>query len=375
MFISGASLHAKPASMPASFAIRCPPEVEQVLSHYGEDCRPRQIDDLGSAGGFSGARFWRLETRRGLLCLRRWPVEHPDSAGLETIHALLWHIREQGFSLAPLPIRTRDGESFVREVGHLWELTNWLPGRADYFPERKPQKISAALTALAEFHRACARFAHSPHGPREERHHAERDVYNRQSTSPSLNSRLEYVEHLRNGGLAAVERAVRESTDEILHDWRELAFLSRQLFDLFRRAESRVRDRLAAAANLEVPLQMTLGDIRHDHVLFDDDRVTGLIDFGSVRIDSVAGDIARLLGSMADDDEAAWQQGIAAYQTVRPLSPTELALIPAFDQSATLLSGMNWVNWVFVAKRAFDDRAAVTRRVAETIARLEHLSR
>ncbi len=60
----------------------------------------------------------------------------------------------------------------------------------------------------------------------------------------------------------------------------------------------------ASAVALKVPIQPCIGDIWHDHILFLGDGVSGLVDFGGMRADTVAGDIARLLGSLVADDPA-----------------------------------------------------------------------
>ena len=64
--------------------------------------------------------------------------------------------------------------------------------------------------------------------------------------------------------------------------------------------------------------------------------MSGLIDFGGMRADTVAGDIARLLGSLVADDADGWQTGLAAYDRRRPLSPDERRLVTAFDHSGVL---------------------------------------
>ena len=100
---------------------------------------------------------------------------------------------------------------------------------------------------------------------------------------------------------------------------------------------------LTEAARQETLLHPCIRDIWHEHVLYEGDRVSGLIDFGSLRIESVAADVARLLGSMVLDDEEGWHAGIEAYGAARPLSPGELRLVKAFDHSTVLMSGLNWI--------------------------------
>lgn len=57
-------------------------------------------------------------------------------------------------------------------------------------------------------------------------------------------------------------------------------------------------EQLKPLADVSFRLQPCIRDIWHDHVLFDGDRVTGLIDFGAMQIDTPATDIARLVGSL-----------------------------------------------------------------------------
>ena len=125
-----------------------------------------------------------------------------------------------------------------------------------------------------------------------------------------------------------------------------------------------------SASSRQVPLQPCIRDIWHDHVLFQGEEVSGLIDFGALRIENVATDVARLLGSLVGNDKRGWQRGLDAYAEVRPLSSDELQLAEAFDLSGTLLGGINWVQWIYLEERQFEDRGAVLGRLGEHVARL-----
>jgi homoserine kinase type II len=146
-----------------------------------------------------------------------------------------------------------------------------------------------------------------------------------------------------------------------------------EIIALFRQLAPRIEPELAAAALVETKLQPAIRDVWADHFLFTGDSVTGLVDFGGLNIDTPATDIARLLGSMAGDDAAAWQVGVAAYEAIRPLTSAERQLIPVFDRSSVLLSGMNWLRWIYIEGRTFADTEAVKTRLATIVGRMRHL--
>lgn len=117
-------------------------------------------------------------------------------------------------------------------------------------------------------------------------------------------------------------------------------------------------------------MQPCLRDIWHDHVLFTGEEVTGMIDYGGMDIDTPATDIARLLGSLVADDEAGWSTGLTAYADVRPLSSDEILAAKALDTSGTILAGCNWLRWIYVDGRSFEDRAQVAGRFRRIVERV-----
>jgi homoserine kinase type II len=326
--------------------------VLRVLARYGAELQPQRIEPLGGAGGFSGASFWRIAAPAGKLCLRRWPPEHPSPERLAMIHSVLAHVSRHGFHLAAQPHLTSDGASFVQHDRHLWELTPWLPGRADYRAAPSDARLKAALEALAQFHLAAAAGKGIPSSP---------------APSPGLSERLGSLHRLQAGECDQIEALARRG------GWPEFSDRAREWFALYHAAAPNVERQLAAAARLPLPLQPAIRDIWHDHVLFSGDRVSGLVDFGALRIDSPAGDVARLLGSLAQGNPGAWRTGLAAYEQLRPLSPAERQALTVFDCSTVLLSGVNWLRWIFVEGRQFDDRRRVLERFDEHLVRLAGL--
>src|SRR5207245_414919 len=97
----------------------------------------------------------------------------------------------------------------------------------------------------------------------------------------------------------------------------------------------------------------------------------GVIDYGSVKPDNIAVDLARLLGSMVEDDDSQWIAGFQAYQNAGvPLSFEEQALSRALDATGTVIGAANWLKWIYLDGRAFEDWAAVGRRFESLVKRL-----
>jgi homoserine kinase type II len=323
--------------------------LENVLADYPADCRMGGVEPLGGGGGFSGAELWRITAARGELCLRRFPPEHPNSARLTWIQAVVAHVAGKGFRLLPEAITTSAGERFCQRDGHLWELTPWLPGRADYWSDPRPGKLRAAMTELGRFHVAAESFSAPVSGK-----------------SPGIAYRLALAGWLLADGLCELSTAAIENR-------RAMPALAVYVDPLFASIASRLpalQNSLIKAGRLESPLQPCLRDIWHDHVLFEGDRVSGIVDVGSMKMESIAADVARLLGSLCGSDRESWALGQAAYHEVRPLSEAERTLVAAFDQSQLLLAGVKWVEWVFMQHRRFSDPSAVVKRMEHILSRL-----
>src|SRR5262249_48027114 len=105
--------------------------------------------------------------------------------------------------------------------------------------------------------------------------------------------------------------------------------------------------------------------------LFDGNTVTGLIDYGGVKIDHVAVDLARLLGSMVEDRVKLRAAGLEAYKRVRPLSLQEEELVSVLDETGTLVGLITWLKWLYIDGKQFDDRTAAARRLEMLVKRVE----
>jgi Ser/Thr protein kinase RdoA (MazF antagonist) len=317
-----------------------------VLGHYPAPLTSGVRRFLGNHGGFSGARLWRIESSADPLCLRAWPAETAEQQ-LILVHHAMRSARGAGLAFVPTVLATNADRTFVEYQGRLWDLTSWLPGRADFPEAPSPQRLAAACAALAQLHVAWS--------------HA----FSRSGMCPAVQRRLdrvsEWVSLLASGWLPDFDR---ESLDPV-RPWAQYAWhaLQGQI--------ERIPTRLAPWAERRLPLQLSLCDIWHAHVLYQGDTVSGIIDYGSVKIDHVSVDLARLLGSLVGSDAEQRTLGFNAYRTVRPLTDEEEQLAIVLDDTGTLLSAANWLRWLYHDRdRRFDDRQAVARRLAELVGRL-----
>jgi homoserine kinase type II len=281
------------------------------------------------------------------------------------IHAVLEHAARAGVRTVPVPIRNRLGNSYVSAEGYLWELTPWMPGVADYRQTPGRVRIEAAMRALAEFHLATADF---PVG------------FSGSTVAPAITERRTLLRGLVEGGYQQIAMASEKSQDSCAGDLPLTCFAQMspdplsKILRLFPQVADQVSLQLRTAAHLSVPIQPVIRDVWHDHLLYTGNAVTGLIDFGAMRNDSVAVDVSRLLGSLASDDRYQWQYGLDAYQQIRSLSGDEYELIGTLDSSTILLSGMNWLRWIYLEGRLFEDMSRVAGRMCEIAGRLENLA-
>jgi homoserine kinase type II len=235
-----------------------------------------------------------------------------------------------------------------------------MPGTADYEQSPRDEKLCAAMAALAQLHIATGDFEQAWSLILGDR--------NAEAITPASSSavprRLAQLRELFQQGTAALSRAIDDAI------WPGLAPLARKFIALLPSAIPKALAKLEPLAAVRLELQPCLRDIWHDHILFTGDDVTGIIDFGAVDIDTPATDVARLLGSLVADDLEGWQTGLTAYSTVRPLSSEELLAARALDASGAVLAGCNWIRWIYVERREFDDRQQVVERFQKIISRL-----
>jgi Ser/Thr protein kinase RdoA (MazF antagonist) len=319
----------------------------EVLQHYSRLLWTGSPRPLGNHGGFSGARLWRLDGPAGSLCLRAWPAGFPPER-LLFIHLCMTCARDAGLPFVPRTLLSLHRTLWIEYRGRLWELQEWLPGEADYHRRPSSAKLRAACAALARLHVCWPPSARFDAGP-----------------CPAVRRRLEAVsewrELVRSGWQPLAQAAPNDPARPAAERaWCALAGRIDAIPDLLNRWNTRIW-----------PLQPCLCDVWHDHVLFDGDRVTGIVDYGAMKIDHPAVDVARLLGSLVEDDSVGWATGLAAYREIRPFTAEDEELARALDVAGTKLGASVWLRWLYHDGKEFADRVAAARRLEVLVKRIE----
>ncbi len=295
-------------------------------------------------GGFSGALVWRLECASQQWAVRCWPESYRTDR-LGWIQSILLRLPDS-LPVAK-PLLNREGQAFISHDGLLWTIEPWLHGVADFWTNPTDQKLQAATQVLAEFHRVTSRWSEGPHA------------------IPAICERIEALQ-FHSESLATFERAVKD-------EQREFAIQLRQLLAAARDGLPRWHAALQQIATSESVLIPCIRDVWHDHILFTADQVTGLIDFGAMRMDSVAVDVARLVGSLAGDDRRLRALALDAYAAANPLTQADLRLINLIDDSSLVIAGLNWVRWLCVENRTFPNPTKVLERMQKILERLRRV--
>lgn len=340
------------------------------------------------SAGHSSARIWRVLGSTGdepKWCLRQWPLPEPTAERLLWIHHLLEQAAaECTFINLPVPLRVASSAAseaslrppptgtilstslfspprFCGEAGHLWQVEPWVNARNDFLSHPRPERLASVMSALAHLHQVWTGMGNviekSPLPTGIPRPPA------MLGPSSGLRARWEQLEWWRTQGsqaLAEIQKHVAawEGPTADRSDWLDLTRRVQARWELETNA---VCERLRLDLERPVALSPVLADIWSDHLFFDGDRLVKIIDYGGIRVDSVAADLARLLASTCGSDESRRVEALETYEKHRRLAANEHRLIESFTASGRLLGPLHWLKWIFLEQRFAPTRHLRTR--------------
>jgi homoserine kinase type II len=111
----------------------------------------------------------------------------------------------------------------------------------------------------------------------------------------------------------------------------------------------------------------------HDHVLFTGNAVTGIIDYGAMKEDHVAIDLARLIGDLVENDDVAFAAGLAAYRSAGGRLEAPPEFVRLLDRTGVVCGVVTWLLRLAKPQAAWPPRA-VAERLTRLTARLASVS-
>ena len=317
----------------------------EVLAHYPADIAGCAWTPLGNAGGFSGAQLWRGQSTDGeAYCLRAWPRGKIWEERLNLIHSALAEIQ---LPIVPTLEPTRSGKSWVCHREQFWEVATWMPGKADFHAKPTDARLFAAIRVLASVHQCW-----KPQQPQ-------------LAPCPAVSRIIKAINNWRQ----LVRSGFKPDFKLPFSD--EIKYQAKRAWSALAGTVIGIEFELLEWESRPMPIQTCLCDVWHDHILYEGDAVTGLIDFGAVKQDCVAIDLARLLGSMIPDERERMNRALAMYSAINSPPEAVLKLVPILDRVGAVIGLTNWMRWLYHEKKLYPESAQVVRRMGALLKRVE----
>ena len=332
--------------------------------------------------------------------VKRWPPATTAARVLD-VHRVLLGGRQNGCRFLPAYQPGGDGETVIRDRTGIWEVAEWMPGEP-LNAQASATEIEAGASAIAYFQRSVLSFGAKLQPP------------------PAVLARLQRVAELK-----PKMAAICDFPD--FHGWGlgptesgKMTAESVRLAEAVRAARSlmaehwslvaeRIRVDLSRYRQRSLATQFVLRDIHRDHLLFRDGKVTGMIDFDALRVDTPTTDLSRwVMGFLAPEPSPApepslapeprgdfpgharlseprpqrltdtdtsrfdrrrhevWAAALAGFRQVSPFSNEEARLARSLLFSSVWISLANWLGWLVLEQRVFKaDPGVVANRIGD----------
>jgi homoserine kinase type II len=309
-----------------------------VLQHFWP--HTRGLTWHRAADGFSGAIVWRGDADAPSVAMKAWPTNITPHR-VQQVHAWL---AEAGHLPFIPTVFAGSGGTVCLEDGRAWDCCRWQPGSPRVSPTSS--EVQAACAAVAQLHEVWA--GASEVGP-----------------CPGVQNRLRI--------LSENEPLLRRGPDAFPTVAPELDPLLRHAVSLARRLAPQVANALQEWEHRTFALQPCVRDLRAEHVLFDENRVAGIIDFGAMAVDCPAVDLARLLGDCASSNDL-FREGVAAYRHIRPAFDVPDEFIRLLAHSGAVGSVLGWLVRILARREPGCDVGLIRSRLARLLVGVEQIS-
>ncbi|MFV0445839.1 MAG: phosphotransferase [Planctomycetaceae bacterium] len=296
-------------------------------SRWAEKAAPR-LTEIQS--GLSGARVWRVHHGVSGWALRQWSRGAVSIDRLGELHRWIGWLVDVGRLPLAKPFVTKNGVTWLEHRGSLWQLEPWLDGEPELRVPADSQRVSTAVTALAQLHLESARSCSTA---------SSRTWFStKEGPAPAVLERIPLLANWTPSRLAAAYKQLQRLDDPVIRN------ALQEIVATAGRMVPRVREQMLQARSVKVPLLPCLRDARPDHFLFSQHQLAGIIDPSAARTETVAADLSRLLGGYLPAGPATWSAALDDYEKHRLLTFAERQLLPVLDASNAVLSSLHWVD-------------------------------
>lgn len=300
--------------------------------------------------GLSGGAVWKILHSGRFGALRRYPATFSRDRVL-AIHNVLFHARSIGLKIVPKVWSTVAGATALVTPAGVWELLDWLPGQPLSWNTFDTASVLGGVDALADWSSNFATKTTIALTGNEFGSDVALDAFasGRATLAPGIERRRREWHRLKPILSLGLCDPLQPHID-----------LVRRTIRMARRWENRLETALTRAK--PTPLALCLRDVHADHILFENRRVVGIIDFGAIALDSPAADFARWLGALAPLGHSIWPQALARFEERLPGAQISADLVEAYHIANLVLGALHWVEWLALAPRTFVNPDAAIRR-------------
>ena len=285
--------------------------------------------------GFSGAELFRCQTAGGDFAIKRWPTQTKPER-IDEVHAVQ-RLAANQLAFVPRLIATHSGSTRLTIRNESFEIATWMRGNPLDENDAPREKIARGAAAIAQFHVATATAGLTTNAGLTK------------AIPPAVTSRIDRLNELadlmpqalaidfqEHDGISQIQARLRQ-------DWRSMHQAAKRT--------------ISSWANVAMPLRCVIRDCHRGHILFEADRVTGMVDFDAIKRDTVATDLARWVGTIGFESEGDlaqhWLAAVDGYRSVNPLTEDEVRLARELESVNHVIVLANWVVWVVLEQRRF----------------------
>ena len=302
----------------------------QICNQFG--IQPQQWNVVD--GGLSEATVWQVRDLSGeVFAVKVWK---PDSAAQVRHRCLVrrWMLSasESCPDIVPRPRAHAgmpgDERSLILHQGRFaWQVESWRPGqslRGAPAPECLESTALKLLPLYVSGHDFGVRWSSST-------------LALESTPSSAILRRADLVEELQQGGLRRLSGSAHGCGDA------EVTAAVLQFAQCLQSWLRWLQLQLQPWRSQSMTLQPVLRDLRAENVLYQDGRISGVIDWDAAGIDHPCLDVARLLRSWYPYDDAARLAAADCWAKLWQLSARDRQLLSVFDASIVLLNPVIWL--------------------------------